>query len=194
MQKDDNIEEITEKDILQDGGTFVDIPTDVTIDAPTDEVTEEVNIEDDATIEEEPVVEEEVEVEEVKSKPKAKVGFFKGIKAFLGGIWKVIKTIFMGRILSVDFIIRYWKTILTALFVMLFYISNRYVCQQSAAHIKKLEREIVEIRYKSLDMFTRLKTLQREDSIVKYIDKYKLNLEFPTQPPYIIKAKADGEN
>lgn len=196
MLKDDNIEEITEKDILQDSDTFVDIPTDVTIDAPTDEVTEEVSIEDDAIIEEEPFVEEEieVEVEEDKSKPKAKGGFLNGIKAFFGGIWKVIKTIFMGRILSVDFIIRYWKTILTALFVMLFYISNRYVCQQSAAHIKKLEREIVEIRYKSLDMFTRLKTLQREDSIVKYIDKYKLNLEFPTQPPYIIKATADGEN
>ena len=189
MVKDDNIEEITEKDIMQDGDTFVDIPTDVTIDAPTDEVSEEVSIEG------EPVIEEEVEVEDAdNSKTKTNGGFLKGIKAFFGGIWKVIKTIFMGRILSVDFIIRYWKTILTALFVMLFYISNRYVCQQSAAHIKKLEREIVEIRYKSLDMFTRLKTLQREDSIVKYIDRYKLNLEFPTQPPYIIKANADGEN
>ena len=189
MLKDDNIEEITEKDILQDGDTFVDIPADVTIDVPTDEVVEEVKIKED------PVIEEEVEVEEDdNSQPKAKRGFINGIKAFFRGIWKVIKTIFMGRILSVDFIIRYWKTILTALFVMLFYISNRYVCQQSAAHIKKLEREIVEIRYKSLDMFTRLKTLQREDSIVKYIDKYKLNLDFPTQPPYIIKAKADGEN
>ena len=191
MEKDDYIEEITDKDILQDGDTFVDIPTDVTIDAPT----EEISIEDTAVIEDETVVEEELKVvEDDNSKVKAKRGFLNAIKTFLGGIWKVIKTIFMGRILSVDFIIRYWKTILTALFVMLFYISNRYVCQQSAAHIKKLEREIVEIRYKSLDMFTRLKTLQREDSIVKYVDKYKLNLEFPTQPPYIIKAKADGEN
>ena len=189
MLKDDNIEEITEKDILQDGDKFVDIPTDVITDVPTDEVIEEANIE------EEPVIEKEVEVgEDDNSQPKAKGSFLKGIKAFFRAIWKVIKTIFMGRILSVDFIIRYWIVILTALFVMLFYISNRYVCQQNAAHIKKLEREIVEIRYKSLDMFTRLKTLQREDSIVKYIDKYKLNLDFPTQPPYIIKAKADGEN
>ena len=51
--------------------------------------------------------------------------------------WEVIKkilralnpkNIFLGRIISVDFIIRYWKTILTILFIMLFYISNRYTC------------------------------------------------------------------
>lgn len=101
--------------------------------------------------------------------------------------WNVVKTIFRGRILSIDFIIRYWKTILTLLFVAIFYISNRYTCQQTAAHIKKVEREIHEIRYKSLDMFTRLKTIQSEDSIIKYIDKFELNLQAPEQPPYRIK-------
>lgn len=101
--------------------------------------------------------------------------------------WNVIKTIIRGRILSIDFIIRYWKTILTLLFVILFYISNRYICQQSAAHIKKVEREIHEIRYKSLDMFSRLKNVQSEDSIIKSIERFNLNLQSPEQPPYRIK-------
>lgn len=122
--------------------------------------------------------------EEEREKNKEKKDKKKNI---LKSFWNVIKTIFMGRILSIDFIIRYWKTILVFLFVALFYISNRYVCQQTAAHIKKVEREIHEIRYKSLDMFTRLKTIQHEDSIIKNIEHFNLNLKLPEQPPYIIK-------
>ncbi len=195
MGKDDNVVEFEDKEILMESDMSVDIPADVTSDVPSDEFVDELDGDADNTTDADDTIDTDVETkEEDNPKPKKKRTLLSGIKTFFSGVWKVIKTIFMGRILSIDFIIRYWKTIVTCLFVMLFYISNRYVCQQSAAHIKKLEREIVEIRYKSLDMFTRLKTLQREDSIVKYVDKYKLNLEFPKQPPYIIKAKADGEN
>lgn len=117
---------------------------------------------------------------------------------FLKIVLKVLKKIalypreiIMGRVISSDFILRNWKTALTVLFIAFFYISNRYTCQQSAANIKKLEREIVELRYKSLDMFTLLKTLQSEDSIAKKIELYNLNLLFPEQPPYIIEE--DGK-
>ena len=100
----------------------------------------------------------------------------------------------MGRILSADIIIRYWRPILTVIVLGLFYTANRYICQQGAAHIKKVEAEIVEIRYKSLGMFTRLKTLQREDSIAKLIKQNNLELEIPKHPPFTINAiKENGE-
>ena len=98
----------------------------------------------------------------------------------------------MGRILPVDFIFKHWKTILTIIFLGLFYTSNRYVCQQGAAHIKRVEAEIIEIRYKSLGMFTRLKTLQREDSIAKLIKQNDLKLEIPKHPPSTINATKDN--
>ena len=116
--------------------------------------------------------------------------------------WEVIKkilralnpkNIFLGRIISVDFIIRYWKTILTILFIMLFYISNRYTCQQSVAKITMLHREVEEIGYISLDMYTLLKNQQREDSIIKKIEQFNLDLKFPVQPPYVVKEDNNGK-
>lgn len=184
MAEEERIEELKEENIL------LEQTDDMLPDIVSEENEEEKNIEEDSSaVEEKEEIKEkgeEKEEEEKKEKGKRKNIF----KSF----WNVIKTIFMGRILSVDFIIRYWKTILTALFIGLFYISNRYTCQQSAAHIKKVESEIVEIRYKSLGMFTRLKTLQREDSIAKLIERSGLKLEIPKHPPYTIKAiKENGK-
>ena len=190
MAEEERIEELKEENIL------LEQTDDMLPDIVSEENEEEKNIDEDSSAVEgkeeikekgeEKEKEKEKEEEEKKEKGKRKNIF----KSF----WNVIKTIFMGRILSVDFIIRYWKTILTALFIGLFYISNRYTCQQSAAHIKKVESEIVEIRYKSLGMFTRLKTLQREDSIAKLIERSGLKLEIPKHPPYTIKAiKENGK-
>ncbi|MBR5324465.1 MAG: hypothetical protein IKV14_06600 [Muribaculaceae bacterium] len=174
MAENEKIEELKEEIIS------LEQSDDTTSDVVSQEQEEETNIEEEGSATE----------EDKKNKKKEK----RERKNILKSIWNIIKTIFMGRILSVDFIIRYWKTILTALFISLFYISNRYACQQSAARIKRVESEIVEIRYKSLGMFTRLKTLQREDSIAKLIRESNLKLEIPKHPPYTINAiKENGK-
>ncbi|MBR4119723.1 MAG: hypothetical protein IKK64_06550 [Bacteroidales bacterium] len=110
---------------------------------------------------------------------------------FLKGILKPIRIFLNGKILSIDFIIRHWITFSTIIIVALFYISNRYINQINVAEIKKTERKITETRYRALETSSRLKKIQRVDSIIKYIDKNNLDLEFPTQPPYIIEE--DGE-
>ncbi len=53
-----------------------------------------------------------------------------------------------GRILSSDFFINHWKSVLLALFMILIYINNRYQCATRMEHIRKLEQrlEIVETR------------------------------------------------
>ena len=155
-------------------------------DVSSDIVSEEIEIETDIK-EENSAIEEEVE-------KKVKKKFGTQIKNILKRILNILISMLMGRILPVDFILKHWKPILTIMALGIFYTSNRYICQQSAAHIKRVESEIVEIRYKSLGMFARLKTLQREDSIATLIDRGGLELVSPKYPPYKIKAtKKDGE-
>lgn len=155
-------------------------------DVSSDIVSEEIEIETDIK-EENSAIEEEVE-------KKVKKKFGTQIKNILKRILNILISMLMGRILPVDFILKHWKPILAIMALGIFYTSNRYICQQSAAHIKRVESEIVEIRYKSLGMFARLKTLQREDSIATLIDRAGLELVSPKHPPYTIKAtKKDGE-
>lgn len=188
MEGKEREEEIKDNNIIpeEDSNTSTPDATPGQENEPEENPSIENIIEENNSKDQEEEKEEEEEEKKEKGKRKNKEKKHK-TKNILKSFWSVIKTIFMGRILSIDFIIRYWKTILVFLFVSLFYISNRYVCQQTAAHIKKVEREIHEIRYKSLDMFTRLKSIQHEDSIIKNIERFDLNLELPEQPPYIIK-------
>ena len=173
MAEDEIREEKKEENIS------LDAPDDINFDVATEETEAETNIEEDNSAKENN--EEEDRKEEKKKR-----------KNILKSFWNIIKSMFMGRILPVDFIFKHWKTILTIIFLGLFYTSNRYVCQQGAAHIKRVEAEIIEIRYKSLGMFTRLKTLQREDSIAKLIKQNDLKLEIPKHPPYTINATKDN--
>ncbi|MBQ3555103.1 MAG: hypothetical protein IJA09_02685 [Bacteroidales bacterium] len=156
MVEENNIEEIEEVEKSN--------PEEINISTK-----EEINKEENSNISdgEEPITE------------KKRIGLLKGI-------WTLIRIFFNGKILSIDFIIKHWITISTIIFVVLFYISNRYINQINAAEIKKTERKITEARYRALEMSSRLKKIQCSDSIIKYIDKYNLELEFPTQPPYII--------
>ncbi|MEG1574900.1 MAG: FtsL-like putative cell division protein [Bacteroidales bacterium] len=102
------------------------------------------------------------------------------------------KNIFSGRMISIDFILHRWKTLLLIFFVLMFYISNRYSCQQKIAEIGELRKEVEEIGYKSLDMFSRLKNLQREEAVLKTVQDNGLNLSYPQKPPYVITYKRDG--
>lgn len=176
MAEEEKIEELNDENISLERSD----------DVSYDIVSEEIEIETDIK-EENSAIEEEVE-------KKVKKKFGTQIKDILKRILNILISMLMGRILPVDFILKHWKPILTIMALGIFYTSNRYICQQSAAHIKRVESEIVEIRYKSLGMFARLKTLQREDSIATLIDRAGLELVSPKIPPYTIKAtKKDGE-
>ena len=100
MAENENIEELKEEIIS------LEQSDDTASDVVSQEQEEEKNIEEADSATE----------EEKKDNKKEK----RERKNILKSFWNIIKTIFMGRILSVDFIIRYWKTILTALFISLF--------------------------------------------------------------------------
>lgn len=118
------------------------------------------------------------------------------------GFWHVLKRVFLfavsflnpknlfsGKMISIDFILHRWKTLLVLFCMLMFYISNRYSCQQKVTQIGMLRKEVEELGYRSLDMFVRLKRIQKEEAVIKAVQDSALNLHYPDIPPYIILDK-----
>lgn len=92
-----------------------------------------------------------------------------------------------GKVVSIEFFFSRWKVITVILVLMLFYISNRYICQQRIAEIGVLKKEKKEIGYKDLNTFTKLKLIKREESLQDIIEERGIDLEYPKTPPYVIE-------
>lgn len=135
-------------------------------------------------------------VPEPDTVPEKKDGrkFWHVLKRVLSFILSMLnpKNLFSGRIISIDFILRKWKTLLVVFILLMFYISNRYSCQQKVIRVGALRNEVEELGYRSLDMFVRLKKLQREEAVVKVVRDSALDLQYPDIPPYIILDKDHG--
>lgn len=128
-----------------------------------------------------------------------------GKRSAFGNFWRVVKRVFLfilsmlnpknlfsGKMISIDFILHRWKTLLVVFLLLMFYISNRYSCQQKVTHIGVLRKEVEELGYRSLDMFVRLKRIQREEAVIKAVRDSALDLQYPDIPPYIILDKDYG--
>ena len=72
---------------------------------------------------------------------------------------------------------------------LIIYITNRYVCQQQIVKIDKLERQLVEIRFKATVATSELTERSRESNIINMLEaKGDSTLTMPTTPPYILKT------
>ena len=92
-----------------------------------------------------------------------------------------------GDILNTSTIRRQiWLFLLVVVFIIL-YISNRYSCQQSLIEIDKLQKALLDAKYKAQATGNKLTELSRESNV---LDMLKANndstLKMPTQPPYLI--------
>lgn len=120
--------------------------------------------------------------------------FFSSLKSALMFILSMLnpKNLFSGKMIPVDFVLNKWKTLLVVFCLLMFYISNRYSCQQKEERIGSLRKEVEELRYKSLDMFVRLKRIQKEEAVLMQVRDSALDLHYPDRPPYIILDKENG--
>ena len=64
--------------------------------------------------------------------------------------------------------------------LILFYIHNRYACQQQMIEIDKLKKELIDIKYDALSR-------SRQSRIEEYIATKESDLQTSTNPPYLIK-------
>ena len=98
-----------------------------------------------------------------------------------------LKNIIGGDILATDFFRRQTKLLVLIMVLILFYIQNRYACQQQMIEIDKLKKELIDIKYDALTRSSELMEKSRQSRIEEYIATKESDLQTSTNPPYLIK-------
>ena len=98
-----------------------------------------------------------------------------------------LKNIIGGDILATDFFRRQTKLLVLIMVLILFYIHNRYACQQKMIEIDKLKKELIDIKYDALTRSSELMEKSRQSRIEEYIATKESDLQTSTNPPYLIK-------
>ena len=90
-----------------------------------------------------------------------------------------LKNIIGGDILATDFFRRQTRLLVLIMVLILFYIHNRYACQQQMIEI--------DIKYDALTRSSELMERSRQSRIEEYIATKESDLQTSTNPPYLIK-------
>lgn len=101
------------------------------------------------------------------------------------------KNIIGGDILATDFFRRQTKLIVLIMVLVLFYIHNRYACQQQMIELDKLKKDLIDIKYDALTRSSELMERSRQSRIEEYIATKESDLQTSTNPPYLIKDKEE---
>lgn len=73
------------------------------------------------------------------------------------------------------------------------YVGVRYQCQQDVIEISRLEKELVDAKYRAMSSSSNLTEICRQSNVLKVLGENEDNkLMMPEQPPYIIEI-ASGE-
>ena len=98
-----------------------------------------------------------------------------------------LNNIIGGDILATDFFRRQTRLLVLIMVLILFYIHNRYACQQQMIEIDKLKKELIDIKYDALTRSSELMERSRQSRIEEYIATKESDLQTSTNPPYLIK-------
>lgn len=92
-----------------------------------------------------------------------------------------------GDILAAEFFRRQSKLLVLILVLVIFYINNRYECQQSLIRIEELKEKLTDIKYDALTRSSELMEKSRQSRIEEYIATQQSELQSATTPPYLIR-------
>ena len=98
-----------------------------------------------------------------------------------------LKSIIGGDILANDFFRRQMGLLVLIMVLVLFYIHNRYACQQQIIAIDRMKKELTNMKYNALTRSSELTEKSRQSKIEEYVSKEKSTLQTSTNPPYLIK-------
>ena len=98
-----------------------------------------------------------------------------------------LRTILGGDFLTADMVRRQiWLFVLMVIFTI-FYVAFRYQCQQDMIAIDKLEKEVLDAKYRALSCSSTLTEKCRESHVLEALKQNKDSLlHVADQPPYII--------
>ena len=100
-----------------------------------------------------------------------------------------LRTILGGDFLTADMVRRQiWLFLLMVVFTIV-YVAFRYQCQQDLIAIDKLEKEVLDAKYKALSSSSKLTEKCRESHVLEALKQNKDSLlHIADQPPYIINV------
>ena len=98
-----------------------------------------------------------------------------------------LRTILGGDFLTADMVRRQiWLFVLMVVFTVV-YVAFRYQCQQDMIAIDKLEKEVLDAKYRALSCSSTLTEKCRESHVLEALKQNKDSLlHIANQPPYII--------
>jgi hypothetical protein len=98
-----------------------------------------------------------------------------------------LRTILGGDFLTAEMVRRQiWLFVLMVVFTVV-YVAFRYQCQQDMIAIDKLEKEVLDAKYRALSCSSTLTEKCRESHVLRALKQNKDSLlHVPNQPPYII--------
>lgn len=97
-----------------------------------------------------------------------------------------LKSFSNGDFLLSDFLNRNKLLLLLIFGLVIFYISNRYVCQQQQIQIDMLKKKLIDTRYDAMTRNAELMMKSRQSIIEENIQEIGSKLQIPTEPPYQI--------
>lgn len=100
------------------------------------------------------------------------------------GNWK---SIVGGDILDTDFCRRQTRLLLLVTALVIFYIHNRYACQQQMLEVDRLRKVRTDLKYDALTRNAELMERSRQSHIEEYIATRGSELQTATTPPYLVE-------
>ena len=89
--------------------------------------------------------------------------------------------------LSFDFFKRHWVYVLALTVMLLMYISNKYVYQDSQRQVIKLTTDLNNAKTDQVKSSATYNSMIRESQMEIFLSKQNLDLKAPEQPAYVLK-------
>jgi hypothetical protein len=104
------------------------------------------------------------------------------------------RQIFNGRVFLQDSVKKQTLYILFLVFLSIIYIYNKYRNEALLVGIIKTQKELRELRDRSVIYASELMSLSRESEVIKMVDIQELGLKELKSPPEIIKVKKQAKD
>ncbi|MBR5102391.1 MAG: hypothetical protein IK092_04645 [Muribaculaceae bacterium] len=89
--------------------------------------------------------------------------------------------------LSFDFFKRHWVYVMALTVMLLMYISNKYVYQDSQRQVIKLTTDLNNAKTDQVKSSATYNSMIRESQMEIFLSKQNLDLKAPEQPAYVLK-------
>jgi len=94
--------------------------------------------------------------------------------------------VFGGSVLTENFFLKNMRFIIVIVLIMLLFIAHRYTVLQRMSEIERLEKELIDAKYESLTISSKLTEASRQGEIEKRVEEAGLELKVTNEPVYHI--------